>query len=348
MKIVHFAPFAPCACGLYEAARDMVIADREAGHEAFLVDVGVTINKEYVQGSAGKIDDRGGTTVYSIDPQIADSADIIIAHTGIPDNWIVKSQAPIIWILHGRPTACFKPEQFGTGHSYSLIAELAKWPRVKKMITFWPYHVKYWLPIIPSDKLICFPAPPIDEKRFSINGPKHDFAELGGKWNLMLADSWREDVDLYEITHGVIEFAKNTAGVKFHFYGMETPLRCWEFLIANLRKFNALGEVWARRPNIEEIYRSVDILLTPQRIVTRVVGEALSCQTPVIAANDCKFATYLMDPGDPEDIANTIRNAIAELNFDPEIVKNKVYKASKALSLSQYNIEINEIYNKLI
>jgi len=353
MKITHFAPFAPNACGLYEAARDMVIADRRSGHEACLIDVGITSkvnNKfEHAPGVIGVPDSRGGTEIITANPEEVYNADIIIVHTGTPDNWIVQTQAPIIWILHGRPLACFRTEQFGSGNSYSLISQIAQWPRVKAMVTFWPFHVQYWNAIIPADKLVCFPAPPIDETRFCEDGNNHDFKELGGYWNIAIAESWREDIDIYEVSHGIIELAKSQSGVKYHIYAMNTPLpQCWDWLIKELRRLNVLGELWARRPNIEEIYRSADILLSPQRIVTRTIGEALSCGLPVVAAQGCEYAPYTMRPDEPETVADALKSAIRDLTNVPEAVHDKVKETAKAFSLTEYSNQMNTLYKKLL
>lgn len=348
VKIVHFAPFAPFACGLYEAARDMVVADTRQGHNSQLVDVGVTINREHVDGAPGKIDERTGSKIVSASPDVVWQADVIVAHTGIPDNWIAPCQAPIIWVMHGRPRACFAPEYGGKGHSYSLLANLAKWPRVKKMITFWPHHVKYWDVIVPSEKLVCLPAPPIDETRFCKDGPSHDFTVMGSKWNIVIAESWREDIDTFEIAHGAIELAKNMNNVKFHFYAMELELKCYEYIFSALRELGALGEVWARRMNIEEVYRSADIVLSPQRIATRSVGEALSCEVPVIAMEGCEYATYPMKPDDPQDVCRALTKAIMELSYDKEAVIGRVKDASSNFQLGRIGAQMTEIYQSLV
>jgi len=347
MKIVHFAPFAPCGCGLYEAARDMVIADRLAGHEAELVDTGPTVNGVHGEGKPGQVDARGGTEVRTAEPGIAYSADLFVAHAGYLDQWIVQTQAPVIWILHGRPAACFRPEQFGSGNSYSCLASIARWPRVRKMVTFWPHHVPYWSPIIPPEKLVCLPAPPVDGKRFSPEGPTHDFGAMGSTWNIAVAESWREDVDIYEISHGALELARQMAGVKFHFYSMENPLRCWEHLLSEFRRLGALGEVWARRPNIEEIYRAADIVLSPQRIATRVVAEALCCGTPVVAATGCQVATATAPQDEPEQVAFAIKELILQLHADAGEVKAKVRAAAEAFSLSRYSSAMNALYERI-
>ncbi len=349
MNIVHFAPFAPNGCGLYEAARDMIVADKVFGHESNLVDTGATVNGEAaVQGEVGKIDARGMTEVITASPDVAMYADVLIAHTGVPDPWISKCQAPLIWMLHGRPQACFQPEQFGRGHSFSLINMLASWPRVKAMVTFWPYHEKFWLPIIPREKLICFQAPPVDCSRFAVTGKTHDYSIMGDEINVVLADSWREDVDLYEITNGVIEFARREQGVKFHFYGVDGPPACWEYLFNDLRMYGALGEIWARRPGMDEVYRAADVILSPHRITTRVIAEALCCGTPVVAAQGCSHATWTCDPGNPDSVATALSRAIKQIKKSPQAVKKRVKKVSKEFSLAVYAGCMNELISKVL
>ncbi len=346
MNIVHFAPFAPCACGLYEAARDMVVADRDAGHNSNLVDIGLTTTDgQYIAGAPGKEDARGERVIISADIAIIRDADVLIAHSGVPDNWLSPYQTPMIWMLHGRPRICFSPEQFKRGHSFTLMANIASWPRVKAVVTFWPAHTQYWSVIVPKDKLVTLSAPPIDCKRFSVEGVRHDYSAMSDKINIILADSWREDIDLYEITNGAIEFARNNEkqDVKFHFFGVQEPLGCWEYLMAELRLNNALGEVWSRRANMQEVYRAASIVLSPHRITTRVIGEALCCGTPVIAANGNLHATWTCTPDDPSNVSKTITYAIDQMYK----VGDKVEKIAQEFSLEKYNKAMEKIYATL-
>jgi len=345
MKIAHYAPFAPNACGLYEAAKDMYTADKIAGLEVCFVDTGITINGERKNnpGEAGKVDRRGQVELTSITPEQALSADVIIAHTGIPDNWIVGSQSPIIWILHGRPAACFKPEVMGNGSSYTLLSKLASWSRVKTMLTFWPYHTQYWEETIPKEKLMCFPAPPIDSSRFSPNGKKHEF-KLKGKHNVVFADTQREDVDIFEYLHGAIKFAKHNKDVVFHFYGMPNPLGPWELLLLQLKKLNALGDVWARKTEMEEVLRAADLLISPHRITTRIIAEALCCGTPVIA-NGCEFATWNCD--EVESLPDVIEGALYGISNNLENIQSDCISTATNFSLTKYNNQMEKVYANL-
>jgi len=347
MKIVHFAPFAPNACGLYEAARDMFAADTRARHETYFVDVGVTRDGKHFPGKTGQTDRRGDVILTTSPPDVVYDADIVIAHTGVSDNWIVKCFAPVIWILHGRPLACFRPEQNGSRKSYTLAATVAQWPRVRKMVTFWNHHVPYWNPIVPDGKLVCLDAPPIDERRFAPEGPARDFGVFNGKYNIVIAESWREDVDIYEITHGAIEAAKRIDGLKFHFYAMETPLGCWNYLIDELRKLGAKGEIVGRTVKINDVYRAADLILSPQRIVTRSIGEAMSCGTPVIAARGCDHVPFTAIPDDPADVADTIVRTIQAITEDPHSVAENVKTRASAFSLARYSEQMQPVYESV-
>lgn len=348
MKIVHFTPFAPSGSGLYEAARDMSVADTIAGHEVHIVDTGTRINgREFEAGSVGKTDDRGGIKIVSSDPVEAVSADILIAHTGMPTSW-VEGDIPMIWMLHGRPAACFRHEQVHEkSDAFSVINTIAQWPKVKMMITFWPHHVKYWEAFVPENKLVCFTSPPIDEKRFTPEGDVYDFGEHNGKVNILLADSCREDVDLYEIAHGAIEFAKRKTGAKFHFFAMNTRHKMWGPVFQALADLGGLGEIQGRYKNISDVYRAADIVLSPHKITTRIIGEALCCGTPVIAGKGNRHATLTTVVDEPVRVADTIELLVYRLNHQAAIVQDKVTLSAKEFSLAVYNSQIGEVYQEL-
>lgn len=346
MKIVHFAPFAPNASGMYEAARDMVVADFKAGHDVQFVDVGAMVeNGNKIEAKAGQEDSRGDIRIVTATPNVALSADLLIFHTGVPDNWVVKTQAPIIFVMHGRPTACFYTEHTGKRVSFSLIHEIAQWPRIKAMLTFWPHHVPFWRQVMDGSKIVCLEGPPIDEVRFSPQGTTYDFGGKGGKYNIVIADQWRVDSNIYELLNGAILAAERIEGVKFHLFAMPNPLpTCWELLTNKLKALDALGVMWARRTDMEEVYRSADLVLSPQRIATRSVAEPISCRVPVIADHMCKPATYHFNPSDPYSVADAIESATLELSSDKDRVIQRVDSAAFMFSLQRYNEQIARVY----
>ena len=349
MRVIHYAPFAPNRCGMYEAALDMMQADAKFGHQVDFVDVGMTIKNERMPPTKGARDERGEFPIQAIPPEAAQDADVIVAHTGIPSEWIVSSQVPMVWILHGRPFACFRTERETNGISYSLMPALGAWARIKKMVTFWPEHAPFWLACLPEKKLEVLKAPCVDGDRFNAEGPIYPIpAEASGEVNILIAETARVDSDPYEVAHGVLDAAKRRPGIRCHFYALEEPRGPWEHVLNAFRKENALGEVFGRMSSMERVYRAMDIVVTPHRIATRVMAEALCCGTPVVAALGCKWTLYTGMPDDPESVGTAILNLLEDREKDANLVATDVGDAREAFSGPGFAEEMNRIYHESI
>jgi len=344
MVICHIAPFAPNQAGIYEAARDMAKADAISGNQVIFIDSGVTIKGERQTPKIGAIDNRAGFNLVTGDPALINDADVIIMHTGAPDEWIVKNQSPLIWVIHGRPLASFRPEQAGELISYSLYKMVADWPRSKKMLYFWPEFEPHWKHLFNGKDLIL-DYPVIDETRFNNSEMVHKL-ENKGEVNFLICDSSREDIDLYELTVGIIAAAKQIQGLKFHFYGHDHINQSgWGYLFNTLRKLNALGDLKPRVSHMEQVYRGVDCLISPNRIITRTIGEALSCGIPVISQNGCKVADYTCDMADPLDVVDAIK--LFKDDFDKGIDKENILNHAKVFSMTNYSNIMNKVYDDL-
>jgi len=338
MKICHIAPFAPNRCGLYEAARDMARADVLGGNIVYFVDAGVTVGGVREDPKIGAIDDRAGFRLATADPAMINDSDIIVLHTGAPDIWLVKCQAPIIWVVHGRPLACFRPESQGKGNSYSLYKDVATWKRTKKMLYFWEEFKPHWDAVF-GNKGVALDYPVIDEARFSPEGEKIKL-QNEGKFNVLICDSSREDIDLYETVVSCVETANEITGIKFHFFGFEHPIQpCWNPLLEKLKKLGCLGDIYGRMGDMEKIYRSMDCLISPNRIITRTIGEAISCGVNVIAQNPCKIADYTIDFAQPEQLKEALKKL---MNNKPDTTER-----AKLLSSKKYYEKINKIYKEV-
>jgi glycosyltransferase involved in cell wall biosynthesis len=96
---------------------------------------------------------------------------------------------------------------------------------------------------------------------------------------------------------------------------------------------------------MDKIYKGVDAVLTPHRIVTRITGEALSCGTPIIASKGCKVTPFLCDPHDPHSVSATIKEFI---NSDQEQNRKNALEESKKFNLINYSKVMNEVYNEIL
>jgi len=286
--------------------------------------------------------------VTTADPTHISQAEVIVQHTGVPDAWLAQSAAPIVWMVHGRPLACFRPEQNGTVRSYSMYASVAQDPRVKAMVYFWPEFTPFWRVIFPSEKLVSLPWPPIDEARFRPEGPRHTIEDAHrGDFNGLICDSWREDIDVFEAMNGAIEAARLVPGLKWHLYGFEQPLsECWGYLIAELRRLGALGELRARMPNMEQVYRGMDFLLTPHRIVTRITGEALSCGLPIVAATSCRVAQETADMAEPAAVGAAVGRLVDRLERSRVQVRHQALHEAKHFGLARFSAAMAPIYER--
>jgi len=342
LKIAHIAPFAPSRCGLFEAARDMARADIMTGNEVYFIDSGVTIADKREQPIVGGIDDRAGFKVITAHPDDIRLADVIVLHTGVPNEWLANIKAPIVWVIHARPLAAFRPAQ-NRGVDSFFYASIMKQPQIKKAVYFWPEFEPYWKIVIPKEKMYVFDYPVVDQFRFNPNGEKHVIdQEHIGKFNGLICDSWREDIDIYEIVCGAIEAARNIPGLKWHLYAFDNPIpECWTYLIAELKRLGAMGELCARMPDMEKAYRGFDFLLTPHRIATRVIAEALSCGLPIIASNGCKVAQETADISDPYSVSDAVKRIVSR------DAKNEALIESQKFNLNNFGQQMSNIYKEL-
>lgn len=344
MKICHVLPFAPYRCGLYEAARDMIKADYLiGGHEVIIIDAGIIKDGKMVEeGKENQIDNRSDYKLITDNLNKIDEADIIIMHTGLSDNILVRTDAPLIWVVHGRPLACFRPEIQGKSQAYSLYHNVSKWSRTKKMLYFWPEYIPHWKPIF-QEKNLCLDYPVIDSKPFNQN-LKHTFSSTG-KYNLILCDADREDYDIYETLIGVLEASKHIEGLKLHIYGLEFPLNNpYNILLGIMKEKGILGDLLPRTTELNKVFNSGDCLITPNHIITRTIGEAINAGLPIICQESSKVTPYSAKFNDTFNLVSTIQDFCED--FDAGInLNNKDLK--EGMSLINYSNKMDKIYKEI-
>ena len=347
MKICHITMFAPSRCGLYEASRDMFLADKIFGHNVHMVDVGtIKDGKQLTEPKSGQTDTRNNLGIITSDPMEINTSDIVFMHTGCSDSWLVKTQAPIIWVVHGRPLACFRPESNGKSHSYSLYENVAKWQRVKKMLYFWEEFYKDWS-LIFQNKDLVLDYPVIDTSRFCKSKTDYNFIE-NGKYNFVIADSNREDICNYEMVVSLINALKSNdlkdLDIKIHFFGLDFPLEnCWNILLGKLKEIGKLGDIHGRIMEIEKVYSKAHCLISPNSIIVRTIAEAICCNTFVIA-NNCKVADINININNTFEVIEAIKTIVYNVNQNIKPNKSRI----KKFSISEYNKVINNVYKELI
>jgi hypothetical protein len=349
MKIGHVSYFGIGRSGLYEASRDMFRADMESGHEVYFFDAGLPDKDGRKEIQVGAVDDRDGFKLITSHPDLIEDCDILIMHTGIDDKYVVKSTASIIWMLHGKPLDCFRPEEQGGRNSYTLYKEVCSWKRCKKAVYFWPDYTPFWLPIIPKEKLHLINHPVIDENRFNGGGDAY-IPKDKGKYNVMICDSSRTDIDLFELGVSCIEVAKVITGIKFHFVGsVDIPIKpCWKYVLDCLEQVGGLGDIVPRVTNMSYFYRGMDILFTPNRIENRCAAEALCCGLPVMGELGNPAANYTCCVPITTSVVGAFKAFIKDFDKDRTYLLKKALEHSKLFNLENYSNEMNKLYNSIM
>lgn len=363
MKVAHFSPFAPRACGLYEAARDFVLADRAAGRESIFVDLGKLDGDKYIPPRPAGLEDkrRTGTLVTSSYDDARD-ADLFVAHSCLPADFLTSTQQPVLFVLHGRPVDCVRPEFYRRGNNaYSIYHDVASWPRVRRLLTLWPEQVPFWEPIVPAGKLAVIASPPVDQQLYCPVGPAHEFDPgTKGDFNVLVADSWRED-DPYYIVHGAMQAAARIPGLRLHIYSAEKQkpdpsnlaAACnsgpWEPIYAHLKSLGILGEVCGRMPDMDQVYRAMDCVLTHNPSASRIVAEAISCGVPVVAAQPNPFTPFAyVAQHDVPGVAAALVAVHSELQEHGRGLDGMLAETAEAFAPALFAERIGKVYEETL
>ena len=156
-----------------------------------------------------------------------------------------------------------------------------------------------------------FAIPPCVDFAYWSQGGEYHF---DGTHNVVVADMWRDDVDPFDVFHGLILAARKVPGLKVHVYGCQVKTdRGWPVLINRLSQAGAMGEFkgLVSQDTLRSIYHSCDVVVTPHTIATRTVREAMACGAQVVAASDpqdvCEQVVRRLRGYDREDTARIAR-----------------------------------------
>lgn len=327
---------------MYETARDMIKAERLCGHEVEMVDVGIDGKRQI-----GAVDDRAGCRIEARDYSAVAGFDLYVINCNVPEKFWNESTTPAVQIMHGRPASSFRLQQQKKQPVYDIHARRAADPRLRRFISLWPEHLPFWRAIIPNGKLVSTSAPPVDRDLYA---PQGDMAPISvdGRFNILIADLWRDDSDPYFLLNGLIELARQRQDFVLHLYACSSPLGPWAHLINALRRAHVLGTLYGMTKDIAKVYRAVDVTLTGNRIATRIMRESLACGTPIIAPNGATQSVAAFAADDPVAIAAAVSSVI---DWWPELkdgCRIKARDASAAFDLGVIGKELDAFYREAL
>ena len=309
MKVAHMAVITPRRCGLYETTRELVKSLRDIGIDSRLVDPTGSKNLLMPSGT----EDRGAPFA-SMD--WAKDADILVNHSGLGEE-LEKSNIPVVHVAHGRPRHSFLSEASGSTPIYSYHYHNNNKDQFKSVVTFWPQHKPY-LEVMYPDKPVHYVQSPVDLDFWKPAKSDYDFGGLGGDFNIVCTDAFRDDIDCYVPLNAFALTARKNSGMKLHIFGKPKDMRGWGSIIKTIQNDGNMGLVQGWAKSLETVYRKADLVLTAHEIDVRTVREATACGCPVVRISD--------DIRDCEDKILTALHSSresariwAEDNFNPKV-----------------------------
>ena len=325
MKIAHFAVFSPNQSGMYATVRDLILAERLQGIDAQFIDYnfdGPDNGSNMNYSKVGLCD----KDIITISPEWAyEEADILVRHALITEP-IIRVGKPIIMAMHGRPEYSYMLEHYGQSPVMTIMSNHEIDQKYAAYMTFWEDHIPFWNLMMPNREISYIPVP-VDLVRFNPVGEKYYSANWDGEPNIMVADMWREDITPFPMILAVDEFKRrHCSKAKLQFFGLPPVGKGFSAQLGTrLRNIGLMGEGNTIVPFLDKVYRSADILVTPHRMATRIVREAIASGCPVVAGTGCPYTPYTADPRDPESFALQIKRCWQDLQeHGKELMQAKV------------------------
>lgn len=341
MKVCHFSYFAPRGSGMYMTTAELIAAENKIGIDAGIID---TNNYE-----GGHLDNSTGDQIISKDLSWADDADIYVLSSTIPTDYKLKGK-PMVLILHGCPRDIFETELFQMDKNNAapfstMLSYFKQTERYGAFVTLWNEHYSYYKDYVKN----CYYVPAgCNLNKWKPDGKKYKFA-VSGEPNIVYCDAWRFMKHPYHIFHGVKLAQKELPDLRFHLYGLpEKDKALWHELIraAGFDKF--LGELDSVISDLDDVYRSADMVITPIEVSHRITREATACGTPVIAGG-YEHTPYNFHLLKPSEMAEQIIRCWEDLQADPDGVKERCRAtAIKHMDVMETARGLKKIYEKVI
>lgn len=292
MRLAHSAIRTPRACGLYESTRELCAGLRALGVDSRIVDPAP--NPKFAPAP----DVDRGVPIASV--EWATSADLIVSHSGHDGTPIGDTEQPILHALHGRPVSTWIMERAGGAPGYSYATTRRRLDRYIGAVTFWPEYEpilrSLWTP-----KPVHVVPPSVDLEHWQPCDSEYDFAGKSGGVDVVMTDPWsRRDSAPILAVHAFALFRNIVPDARLHIYAVDGSKG---FGAIKAMLGDSLGVVQGWAQDLRRVYAAADMLITPHRIYTRSIREAMAMDLQVVSGRDCH----------PEDVEAFALKMVAKL-----------------------------------
>lgn len=333
MRVAHFVRFAPHQCGIYETAKELILAERQIGVDARMIDYGDDATKGQIYSRVGLKDED----VVTVAPDWALKTDILVRHSAIPKE-ILKKGIPAIMCLHGAPEYSFMLEHTGATRTLKEIMLSAK--GYKGLVTFWKQNLSQWEILLGREVRYC--PPTVNLGIFKPEGKKFNFGKDAGEFNIVVTNIWRKEYHTpFNVLFAATKFIKNICPKgRVHVFAVpkdnikypknDGPVNR---ILLELKKAKLVGGCYPMIKNLQDVYRAADMLVTPSTIAQRTVREALACGCPIVAAAGNSYTPYRADPRDIDEFVDAINKCYEESAYG--VIRNN----ARIVAEEEFNFE---------
>jgi glycosyltransferase involved in cell wall biosynthesis len=325
MQLAHMAIRTPGACGLYETTRELANGLRSLGEDSRIVDPAP--NPRFAPEPKY---DRG---VPIADMDWACQSDIVISHSGHDGTPVADIEQPIIHVAHGRPTSTWLLEHRGNTPAYSYAINRRAQERYKACVTFWPEYEPMLRELWAGTQVYVVP-PAVDLDYWQpekADVPDYDFGGQAGAVNVVMTDPWsRQDSHPILMAHAFALFRRIVPDAKLHIFAVDSP-KGFGALRGMLGESLGIVQGWGK--DLRSVYAKADLLITPHRIYTRSIREAMAMGVQVVSGRD-------VHPEDTEAFAMQMaerlerpeqNRELAEVLFHPTKTAKAFRKVARAV-----------------
>ena len=258
---------------------------------------------------------------------------INVIHSDIPPVFH-KLGNRVFW-AHGTPRHVFLYSYMHGGSALEVSAYLVD--RCELVIVTNPNYIPYWQELTDDPDKIKFVPGGVDVDRFKPEGKAMKFT---GKPSVGYLDPIRVGVkDPFDLMFAVKKLGKTNPNIKLILGGVRQEKLFIISYLAGRLKLDANLEtvIVGMYPNVTEIYRGLDILVSPVEggTVSTVAAEAMACGCPAITLEGSDMPSYMKCRPDPESMAEAIETLWAAIQADRDSVRER----AREIAVKHYNIE---------
>lgn len=316
MRVAHWSLFGPHVSGMYHTTKDLILAERELGIEAELLNIGSV--------TGGQKDGDFTTAPHSF----ADVADVYVLHSRVEPPYYGDG-TPTVFVQHGHPLyswqcELYKLEPGNTAPWSTSLAYYNDTRNIHRYVTMWSDQLPYW-------RVLAGPA--ADERvrliprglrlgdQFVPDGPREG---LVGDPVVVIVESFRLIKDILAPLFAASEFHNRCPNARVYMFGVpddSDPMGAtFRRMIGNSNLHRCIGDVHTVHRAIDRVLRDADLLVTSSRGESRVMLEALACGCDVVCqSSDRKLpGLHEADWRSPATIADAMQAALDDRRADPE------------------------------